>query len=531
MNENDIAIWSWNKLVRASQSRGSGGYSDEAKALFTRMTSEPDSSRKTLINQLIVNGKAHGWWAVADMLKIQAAHDSQAATLNWIEDAHNSILIGAPTFTTDKGFKGDGTVNNYINLNFTPSSDGNNFKQNSASFGVSINDNNVTGTNNLGVGANVGANTYMIFSTQAVTAYGQTRGCLNSGGTWTDREHSRSTKGFHFMNRSASNVIKVGKNFGQTASTVASTAVSTNSLALGGIKTSTGLIYGNTFEYSFAWCGGALTASQYYWLIRDVNTYLSGVGCELIDVDTYADITANPVCDILTGQSNCVANFGTLASLADEYKGIKSNIFINECSAGTVLKMNATVNTRSLTLSERFGPEQTFCKGTVAFTGSPATIIKVNENGVLISNWASPSGYIWKCLTQTIDDYLNYCTIKGITPTFRSLLWMQGESDISGGTLAAYEAALTAFINNIRAYNAALADIKIVIVKISLGFTGLSDTDTNTINGIYDNIAGALSDIELIDTNALTLTFSDALHYTPASILTIGEEWSDLINV
>lgn len=117
-----------------------GGYTAEATALFARMSVQPDPTRKGLINAYIVcekggAGSINGtdlWsgWLVFDVF---AAHDAQAALLNWKGTSFTPTAVNSPTWTTDSGFLGNGTagtgasaggVDKYVNLNFTPSTDG-----------------------------------------------------------------------------------------------------------------------------------------------------------------------------------------------------------------------------------------------------------------------------------------------------------------------------------------------------------------------------------------------------------------------
>jgi hypothetical protein len=88
----------------------SAAYSAEATALFAAMTVQPDAARKTLIDNLIVSLKSAGVWAKLDFLYVLAAHDAQAARLNWLTAANLATVNGTTTFTTDRGYKGDGST-------------------------------------------------------------------------------------------------------------------------------------------------------------------------------------------------------------------------------------------------------------------------------------------------------------------------------------------------------------------------------------------------------------------------------------
>jgi hypothetical protein len=258
---------------------------------------------------------------------------------------------------------------------------------------------------------------------------------------------------------------------------------------------------------------------------------MASLSNDILDIDLDVALTANPIIDILTGQSNAVSGYCTSANLPAEYAGIKSDRYVLDLTRNDIAKSNATFNSLGIDLIvDNYSEEQSFLKGGVAFNSTPKVIIKNALGSQAIVRWAT-TGIMYKTLTDNIDAALAYCTRNGLTPTFRSLLWMQGESDCLNGTLAAYEAALTAFINNIRGYNAALAGLKIVLCKLDTDMTGLVAADIGTINGIFDSVAGALANVVILNPNDYVLTMANNLHYSAASVLTLGEKWSDLINV
>lgn len=109
-------------------------------ALVARMTVDPGCPRKLVINNLIVSLKTAGVWSKLDVLYLFAAHNSQAALLNWVSTSHNATAVNSPAFTADYGFTGNGS-NAYIDANFNPSTVvGANFVRNSAHISVRVND-------------------------------------------------------------------------------------------------------------------------------------------------------------------------------------------------------------------------------------------------------------------------------------------------------------------------------------------------------------------------------------------------------
>lgn len=102
---------------------GAVTYDADAIALFARMMPEPDSSHKNSINTLIVALKAAGSWTEFDLLYVHAAHNSQAALLNWKAATFPLTEVNSPTFTADRGYTFDGATTE-LSSTFAPSTNG-----------------------------------------------------------------------------------------------------------------------------------------------------------------------------------------------------------------------------------------------------------------------------------------------------------------------------------------------------------------------------------------------------------------------
>lgn len=81
--------------------------------VIARMSTPPDATRRTLINQLWADIVAAGIDAELDCLYIPAAANAQAAQLNWMQAAFDLTPINSPTFTADRGINGDGATSYY----------------------------------------------------------------------------------------------------------------------------------------------------------------------------------------------------------------------------------------------------------------------------------------------------------------------------------------------------------------------------------------------------------------------------------
>lgn len=112
--------------------RNNAGYDTDAIALLDAMTVQPSAIRRSLINSTISALKTANLWADIDVMYVLAAHDAQAARLNWkAPGSFAATVIGSPTFTSDQGYTGDGSTG-ALDTGWTPSTNGAAFTQNAA---------------------------------------------------------------------------------------------------------------------------------------------------------------------------------------------------------------------------------------------------------------------------------------------------------------------------------------------------------------------------------------------------------------
>ncbi len=110
----------------------------ETAALVARMAVPPASARRALIDAVIAGLKADGVWARLDWLCLLAAHDAQAARLNWRSATKALAAVNSPVFMADRGYQGDGAAA-YLGLGEWLIAAGNQFAQNDAAFGLRCN--------------------------------------------------------------------------------------------------------------------------------------------------------------------------------------------------------------------------------------------------------------------------------------------------------------------------------------------------------------------------------------------------------
>jgi hypothetical protein len=91
-------------------------YDAQAKAYFDAMTLQPETSRKVLINNLIVGLKNDGVWSLLDNLWLLASHDNQSSRVNAVRPSNVLTLYGSPYFVTNLGWQATSTSGQVANV-------------------------------------------------------------------------------------------------------------------------------------------------------------------------------------------------------------------------------------------------------------------------------------------------------------------------------------------------------------------------------------------------------------------------------
>jgi hypothetical protein len=247
------------------------GFTEEATTLFANMTTAPTLSRAIIINDFIRNLKSSGIWPLLDVLYVTAAATSQAALLNWKAPAgsFNALAVNAPTFVADRGYTGNGTSGR-LNTQWTPSTNGVNFTQNSASAWV------YCLTNVSEAAADIGGTTSSFC--RVISRNGANMGVsINDGTASTAALGTATSVGFSGVSRAASGTLKAWKNGVQQGADISVNSVSVNGdvqWICGGDSTDF-----STKQIGCATWGGALTGKEAQ-LYNLVFTYLQTIGAQ-----------------------------------------------------------------------------------------------------------------------------------------------------------------------------------------------------------------------------------------------------------
>lgn len=250
------------------------GYVTEADALFARFTNDPGSTRKGHINTLIealLSGAISGSniWAKLDVLHVYAAHDSQAALLNWVSTSYNGTANSSPTFTTDRGYTGNGS-STYISTGFNPLlSPSPKFVRDSGHMGVWSRTNS-TNANYWEIG-------HFTLSGLSLNCRSNSANTIRARVNYGGHDNYGSTAnsvGHHLMSRTASNLTtayKGGSSVGTSSN--ASIAVQNDTI---GVLRAAGLYTAR--EVAAAHWGAGLTANETADLNNALQAYMTAVG-------------------------------------------------------------------------------------------------------------------------------------------------------------------------------------------------------------------------------------------------------------
>jgi len=246
----------------------SGGVQPETSALLARMTVQPSSARRNLIDELISSLKSAGVWSKLNTLYVYAAHSQQASLLNWRSSSYDSSALGSPVFTADRGFAL--SSGSSIDTTMNPSTAGAPYTQNSAHFGLwSRTSGQFTGYE-LGSTASAASN----YSYVRLRSTSDTLGARINDLTALTVTGVTDASGHTVVNRSGATARQVFKNGVQVFSdSVASSGLTNSSTHVGRMSTT----YTDR-QIAAAHTGGSLTAGEADALYDALYTYMSAVG-------------------------------------------------------------------------------------------------------------------------------------------------------------------------------------------------------------------------------------------------------------
>jgi hypothetical protein len=234
--------------------------------LCSRMTVRPTRARRGLIEVLISKLMNAGMWAKLDGFYVFAAHDAQAAKLNWVGGMQDVTAVNAPLFQIDRGFTGDGAAA-YLDTN-TPANILEKHTGNDATMGVYVRT-STSLTNNVDISSGSGAYMNVHQGGNVVVRANSSAGStilISNGGTGS---------GLFAWSRDASNVTlyRAGSSLGFTSVGIGSLASSNVEF----LRHTSGTNY-SARQLQVGLIGQGLSATEHAALNAAVVTYLTAIG-------------------------------------------------------------------------------------------------------------------------------------------------------------------------------------------------------------------------------------------------------------
>lgn len=253
----------------ALQRRARSGLPAEAARLIARMAVPPTGTRILLVSELVRSLLAAGLWAKLDALYMLAAHDAQAARLNWIDDRYTLTAVNSPTFTVDRGYAGTGGAM-YLATGFDPAAASSaKYLQNSAHISAW----SLTGIQQTGglIGNGVGSGDAHIYPYSADTRlYTQVNSAISDSMALT------SSLGFFAASRvSAAGHVAYREGASVQVASRASVALGGHAFVIGAGGAGTGY---TSRQIAAATIGAGLSDSEVAALRLCLRTYLSAMG-------------------------------------------------------------------------------------------------------------------------------------------------------------------------------------------------------------------------------------------------------------
>jgi len=219
----------------------------------------PSAGQRVLQNQLVIDLKAGGIWTKLDTFSVFATDgNSDFALIDWIRLSQYTA-VNSPTFTTNGGFKGNGT-SSYINTEFSANI-GVNYTLNNASRFFWVDDR--LGTVFEGIDTTSGNNSFNNSSSNHI---------INSGNTaFTGGNVDFAIDGWHSICRDSSSTISLFTNTTRYDRT-------SNSISLVNNKQVIDKRASTFAQHRFrCWGAGASLISENTDLYNALNTYLTSL--------------------------------------------------------------------------------------------------------------------------------------------------------------------------------------------------------------------------------------------------------------
>lgn len=260
----------------------SSTFDPETVSLLKRFTAAPGYDRAVLVNAFIRGIKVDmGLRKLADAfdcLWFFAAHDAQAATRNWVKDAHHATAINAPVWEVDRGYTGASTK--YLSSNYNPFADAVRYTLNHGAAGVYVRTNVAENNIDMGCAPSAAADASCYLAVRNTSNQANCR--INSATTHTPS--NSDSRGLFAVERLSATQEEIYKN-GVLLSSAAKNSTILVNLHVGILcrfrNADAPELY-STKQLAFAFISQGLTAAGQAALFNRVETFLDAMGAGVV---------------------------------------------------------------------------------------------------------------------------------------------------------------------------------------------------------------------------------------------------------
>jgi hypothetical protein len=240
---------------------------------FIARTSGTSATEQAAYQAMICGMVSDGTWSLLDTLYIFATNSQTTALLNLVSTSNTGTTHGTVSFTADQGYTGDGSTF-YIDTGWQPT-DGPNFTQNSAAFGVYALTNAVNGSVQMGQDALANFDAGLKINVSGVT----TRAYISAVSSNVLLATNSTENGQFSVLRTSSTATAIYLN----GSSIGSSSIDTS----GALSAANLYIFANnagtpgdfaSLQMSAAWTGGGMNSTQLLAVQSRINGYMTALG-------------------------------------------------------------------------------------------------------------------------------------------------------------------------------------------------------------------------------------------------------------
>jgi len=273
----NVTVQEWTAAGRAVTFAGdvmTRQFSDEYQAVYDAFTTKPNDDIASAQDLFVRTVVASGVWAKLDVFYnyAQTTNAGGEALINWPNPGtFDATAYNAPAFVALEGFTGAATK--YIDCNWSPYSNGENFTQNSASIGVYVRTDETGSYVEMGAG-DAGATKRVTLDVRYTSTY-----YIDLNSATVSSVSNAAAPGMYIASRTA---VSTGAGYKNKAAVItianASTGLTANNLYVLAYNNNGSQQYNTLRQVSMAYAGGGMTQADINSLTNAFEVYMDSNG-------------------------------------------------------------------------------------------------------------------------------------------------------------------------------------------------------------------------------------------------------------